>query len=408
MVSPGLGSGLLIAAAMVATPERAVLLEADFEPAEIYVQAQSVYRLRLYQAIDVRDLTFSVTAPRLADLRPIGQGRVYESLRDGRRYRVHERHYSIRPFTSGALVMSAVHVEGRVPASGTPDGRRTLRVEAPVRTLTVWPVPPNASAAPWLPAHKLSVSEIWAPAQQLQRVGQAQRRSIRIEAAGVDAEQLPELQITAPGMAVHAEPARFENHLDGALNIGVREQTFNMVALRAGAILVPEIQLSWWNVDSNRPAVVTLPARTLQIAPPSEPAPVAKLAATATVLAEPRHFDVLPGAAALLCFIAALIWYRRTRIGAAWRLAHACRTGDLRGVRDGLLDWMAKVRPQAAVLTLGRLAECLDEPAARQALGELERQLYGPASGAADPAVLAATVRSVKRAVRRDRRRHGN
>jgi hypothetical protein len=400
----GLGSGLLIAAAMAATPERAVLLEADFEPAEVYVQAQSVYRLRLYQAVDVRDLTFSVTAPRLADLRPIGQSRIYETLRDGRRYRVHERTYSIRPFTSGALVMSAVHVEGRVPASGTPDGRRTLRVEAPMRTLMVWPVPPKAGAAPWLPAHKLSVSEIWASAPQQQRVGQAQRRSIRIEAAGVDAEQLPELQIVVPGMAVHAEPARLANHFAGALNVGVREQTFNMVALRAGAIIVPEFQLSWWNVDSNLPAVVTLPRRTLQIAAASGLAPAPKLAAT--VLAEPRHSHLLAGAAALLFCIAALTWYWSTRICAAWRLAHACRTGDLRGVRDGLLDWMEKVRPQAAVLTLGRLAERLDEPATRQALGELERQLYGPAPGAADPAALAATVRIVKRAVRRDR--HGS
>jgi hypothetical protein len=408
MVSPGLGSGLLIAATMVATPERAVLLEADFEPAEVYVQAQSVYRLRLYQAIDVRDLTFSVTAPRLADLRPIGQGRVYESLRDGRRYRVHERNYSIRPFTSGALLMSAVHVEGRVPASGTPDGRRTLRVEAPMRTLKVWPVPSKAGAAPWLPAHKLSVSEIWAPAQQLQQVGQAQRRSIRIEAVGVEAEQLPELQIAAPGMAVHAEPARLENHFAGALNIGVREQTFNMVALRAGTIIVPEFQLSWWNIDSNLPSVVTLPLRTLQIAPASGLASAPTLAAMATVLAKPRHSHLLPGAAALLCCIAALVWYRRTRIGAAWRLTHACRTGDLRGVRDGLLDWMEQVRPQTVVLTLGRLAERLDEPTARQALGELERQLYGPAPSAADPAALAATVRSVKRAVRRDRRRRGS
>ena len=405
MVSPSIVS-LLAAAAIVATPERTVLLEADLEPAQVYVQAQAVYRLRLYQAVDVRDLTFSVAAPRLADLQPIGQGRVYETLRDGRRYRVHERSYAIRPYASGALVLGDAHLDGRVPASGTPDGRRALRMDAPQLTLNVLPVPPKADAALWLPAHTLSVTEVWTPAPQ---AGQAQRRSIRIEAAGVDAGQLPELKITAPGMAVHASPARLENRFAGTLNIGVREQTFSMVALHSGPISIPEIQLHWWNVESNLPAVATLPSRTLQIsaAPGLAPAPTLEPTLEPTAaLAALRFSPLLPGAAALLC-LAALLWYRRTSIGAAWRLVRACRTGNVRGVRDGLLAWTAIVLPQPAALTLGGLAERLDEPAARYALGELERHLYGPAPGTCEPAMLTATVRSVKRAVRQDRRRGG-
>jgi hypothetical protein len=403
MVSPSIVS-LLAAAAIVATPERTVLLEADVEPAQVYVQAQAVYRLRLYQAVDVRELTFSVAAPRLADLQPMGQGRVYETLRDGRRYRVHERSYAIRPYSSGALVLGGAHLDGRVPASGTPDGRRALRMDAPPLTLNVLPVPSSAGAAPWLPAHTLSVTQVWTPAPQ---AGQAQRRSIRIEAAGVDAGQLPELKITVPGMVVHASPARLENRFAGTLNIGVREQTFSMVALHSGPISVPEIQLHWWNVESNLPAVATLPSRTLQISAAPGLAPAPTLVPTLEPTAALGFSPLLPGAAALLC-LAALLWHRRAGIGAAWRLVRACRTGNVRGVRDGLLAWTTIVLPQPAALTLGGLSERLDEPAARYALGELERHLYGPAPGTCEPAMLMATVRSVKRAVRQDRRRDGS
>lgn len=414
MVGPSLAAGLLTAA-IAAAPEGAVLLEASFEPAQVYVQAQALYRLRLYQAIDVRDLKLSVAAPRLADWRPIGPERVYETLRDGRRYRVHERSYAIRPFTSGALVLSGARAEGRIPASGTPDGRRALRLEAPAQTLQVLPAPAGFGDAAWLPAHALNISEVWTPEQKQLLVGQAQRRSIRIEATGVDAGQLPELQIAALGMAVHAEPARLENRLAGARNIGVREQSFTMVALRAGALVAPQIQVHWWDVDSNRAAVATLPPRTLQVG--SAPAPTTASQAGAAASKAPDRSTPLSSATgalppwtapsiALLLSAAPLLWWRRRgdRLSAAWRLARACRTEDMRGVRDNLLAWTALIWPQAGASTLGALAERLRDPAARRALAQLERILYGPTAVVSDKRTLTAWARDIKRAVRRERR----
>jgi len=413
MVGPGLAAGLLTAA-IAAVPERAVLLEASFEPAQVYVQAQALYRLRLYQAIDVRDLKFSVAPPRLADWRPIGPERVYETLRDGRRYRVHERNYAIRPLTSGALVLSGA-AEGRIPAAGTPDGRRTLRLEAPPQTLQVLPVPASFGDAAWLPAHALHVSEVWTTAQKGLQVGQAQRRSIRIEATGVDAGQLPELQIEMPGMAIHAEPARLENRQTGAVNIGVREQSFTMVALRAGTLVAPQIQVRWWDLDSNLAAVATLPPHTLQVGPAPTPTTALQAeaadASTAVGRSPPLSSATwaLPWTAAsvaLLLCTAPLLWWRRRgdRVSAAWRLAHACRTEDMRGVRDNLLAWTALTWPQAAASTLGALAERLRDPTARRALAELERALYGPAAGVCDKRTLATWARDIKRAVRLERR----
>lgn len=403
MVGPNLAAGLLTAAIATA-PESAVLLEASFEPAQVYVQAQALYRLRLYQAVDVRDLKLSVAAPRLADWRQSGPERVYETLRDGRRYRVHERSYAIRPFTSGALVLSGARAEGRIPASGTPDGRRALRLEAAAQTLQVLPVPAGFGDAAWLPAHALNISEVWTPEQKRLQVGQAQRRSIRIEASGVDAGQLPELQMAAPGMAIHADPARLENRLAGALNIGVREQSFTMVALRAGTLVAPRIQVHWWNVDSNLAAVATLPPHTLQAgaaeasATPERSPPSSNAAGT---LATWTAAGIV-----LLLSTAPLLWWRRRGDGvrAAWRLGRACATKDLHGVRDNLLEWTALIWPQSAAFTLGALAERLRDRVARGALAELERALYGPTAVVFDKRTLTMWTHDIKRAVRRERR----
>lgn len=250
---------VLASAAILAAPPAAaqnqgrdLWLEAEIEPAQVYVQAQAIYRLRLYQAVDVRELKINGPSARLADLRQIGGERVYEALRDGRRYRVHERSYAVFPFGSGALELSGAHATGRVVsvsavgagAAKAADGRQAVRLEAAARTLTVRPVPASAAGADvWLPAHTLTLSESWSPPAAETRPGQALRRSIRIEAGGIDAGQIPQMQVVAPGMMVDAEAPRLQNRMAGERNIGVREQTFRMVAQRAGEILVPELRL---------------------------------------------------------------------------------------------------------------------------------------------------------------------
>ncbi|MEO5661212.1 MAG: hypothetical protein ABIQ90_15665 [Polaromonas sp.] len=404
----------------IAGPGLDLQLEAVLEPAQVYVQTQAIYRLRFYQAVDVRDLKISAPSARLADVRPVGSERVYEAERDGRRYRVHERSYAVFPFSSGALALSGAHASGRIAAiaAGAADGRKPVRLEAPAQTLTVLPVPASAGDFAWLPAHALTLTESWSPSAALMRPGEAQRRSIRIEAAGIDAGQIPPLQVAAAGLIVHAEPPRLENRMAGERNIGVREQTFRMVAQRAGELRVPELQLRWWNLDAGAQAVAMLPERRLQVVVadadavaadvlPMTQAPVAPVSAVAKASPatpplrfSPKWPELMLAASAMLLIGLLLAVARRPGMRAAWRLQRACRRASAGQVRDGLLQWAATIWPKTPPLTLQALAERLPDPAARRALGALERQLYGPNFGPDDAAALRAAVRSVKRAIR--------
>ena len=427
-----IGPGLLLACALataaapiapvtpqIAGPALDLQLEAVLEPAQVYVQTQAIYRLRLYQAIDVRDLKISGPSARLADVRPVGGERVYEALRGGRRYRVHERSYAVLPFSSGALALDGAQASGRIAAMAgaakTADGRQPVRLDAPAQTLTVLPVPASAGDFAWLPAHALTLTESWLPSAAVLRPGQSQKRRIRIEAVGIEAGQIPPLQLAAAGMMVQAEAPRLENRLAGERNVGVREQTFHLVALRAGELRVPELQLRWWNLDAAALALATLPARTLQVAPadaaaadirPMIQAPPVSVSvwasspATTPYLVTPKQSWLLLGASAMLLIGLALAFTRRLVVLAAWRLQRACRQPSAGALRDGLLQWAVAIWPLTPPLTLQALAERIPDPAARRALGVIDRQLYGPSAGPADGAALRAAVRAVKRGIR--------
>lgn len=386
---------LLLAVILPAHAAQDWLVEAEFDQPEVHVHAQAVYRVRFLHAVDVRDVQLTEPAVRLADLRRIGEDRIFEAEREGRRYRVHERRFAVFPFASGTLELSGAHVSGRVPVSTATlrDGWRPIRIEVPPRTLTVLPIDIRADGVPWLPAQTLKLTEQWTTVEN-----GVHRRTLRVEATGVDASQLPELDVKVDGMGVLPGPPRLQNHFSGERNVAVREQTVVIMPIKSGLFTVPPLQLHWWNVGSDAGDVATLPGRTLLV---GEPAPVRDVPNSATLkLTSLTHLWVILAASlgAMLLFSA----LRSRRLRLARRLYQACSAVDTQAVRDGLLEWAAGMLPDPPQ-TLGALAERMQDPLARDAVMTLERSLYGPHAGTWDAAALAALVSQVKRDVRRKR-----
>lgn len=384
---------LLVSVAPVhAASSQDLLLEAELIPAQVYVQAQGVYRLRFYQGVDVRDIRFAAPSARLVEIRPIGTGRVFESQRAGRRYRVHERSYAVIPFASGPLQLAGAQVSGSLP------GQRAMRMQAPAQTLSVLPAPVAAGDTPWLPARVLTLSEQWSAPADAMRQGVTVRRSVRVEAVGVDAAQLPELPLAVSGMMVHAEPAHLENRYAGNFNVGIREQAFSLVPLVAGSIAVPELRLVWWNVETGAPDAAVLPARALHVAT----APHAlQSAAGWTILAAMQKSSASwrpYGVAILIALLMLLLLQGRLR--SWWRLLQVSRAGDVGATRDALLAWASCYWPETPPMTLAALAVRLQDQEARRALADMERALYGRDPGQGCAAWLPAAVHRVRRSIR--------
>lgn len=363
-----LAAWLLACSAMTAGAEPALRVEAEITPAQPRVQSQAIYTLRALQGADVRDIVLVAPQAALAELRPLGATTLREVERKGRRYRLHERRFAVLPLASGSLLLSGAHVSGRAAGSAT-----VARWEAPPLSIEVKAVPPGIDAARWLPAQQLALSETWSPAGDSLAQDSHVRRSIRIEARGVTAAQIPELIPEIPGMRVTPLPPRLETRVEGNWLVAVREQDFLLLPLHAGTISVPPLQLGWWQVGAGATVIASLPPRTLD---------VAGMAAHGSPPSSHDRFGMLPATGALLLLLGASVWLGgRLRRHPLWALRRACATDNPAAARSALLEWAATrwrdEPPRSLPAIAARLAR---DHHAVAALNDLDRHLYGCAA----------------------------
>ena len=382
----------------------ALWVEAELQPDTLHVQAQARYTLRLYQAVSVRELAFHAPHSALAEIRPAGEN-IHDITRNGQRYRVTERHFAVFPFASGTLQLSGGHVSLRTDGASSPE----RRIDAPPLTRDVSPVPAGHRPQEWLPARAVTLTESWHPDTSHLRPGQALRRTIRIEAKGVAAAQIPPLAPGADGFALHPEPPRLEEREEDGWITGIREQSWRLVPRRGGDLTLPILPLSWWDPIAGLPRQATLPARPIAVmaSPGASDMPTDERTAPAAALAPAQHgAPAAPAAdasatttgAAVLAAIALLAagaaFTRRYRDTKTLRdIRRACHDNDPVAACASLLQWSREIGVPAPTSLL-TLAHHLGGTATGQELAALDRRLYGEGHQPWDGQQLIAALRS--------------
>lgn len=365
----------------------ALWVEAELQPDTLHVQAQARYTLRLYQAVSVRELAFHAPESALAEIRPSGES-IHDVTRNGQRYRVTERRYAVFPFASGALQLTGGHVSLRTDGVSSPE----RRIDAPPLTRNVSPVPAGQRADEWLPARAVTLTESWQPDALQLRPGQALRRTIRIEAKGVAAAQIPPLAPGADGFALHPEPPRLEEREEDGWITGIREQSWRLVPRQGGDFTLPILQLSWWDSVAGQPRQATLPARSIavmaspgasdrvtddRVAPAAAPAPApqrAPAAPAADTNATSTSAALLAAMAIVAAGAAFTRKYRDTRT--LRHIRRACHDNDPVAAHATLLQWSREIGAPGPANLLA-LAHHLGGSRTRQELATLDRHLYG-------------------------------
>lgn len=384
-------AGLAIACTAVAAPDWR--LETEMLPPRVMVQTEAIYRLRFYQGVAIRDLDIEPPSLPLAKVRPSGTQRIFETQREGRRYRVHERHYAIFPYASGDLKITGARVNGELPSASPGEKKRYLRLQGDTLTLAVQPLP----AGHFLAAHALTLSEQWKiPDPASYHPARWLRRQIRIEARGIDATQIPELKLDIPGYAIHPDSARLENRSESGMAVAARIQTYNLVPQRDALPDIPALSLRWWRIGDQTSQLATLPARPFDTAPMAS-AP--ESSAPETAPPPPVNLAL----AGLLGGLVVLAGIRRSAIRLEWRLQRAMAGENPTIVRDAILALAARCLPAAPPSSLGAVAAILDDPEARGAAQRLERIIYGPPASPPSRHVIAGMARQIKRGLRRKR-----
>lgn len=404
-----------------------LFLEVSAEPHTAYVQQQIIFTVRLYRAVNIGNGS-TLSDPKFSGMdamvERLGEDRGYQTTHNGQAYAVVERRYAVYPQKSGQFNSEPVQFDGEVIEARQSGGifmfdpfgqsSRHKRVSSKTIAFSIKPVPATLAGAQWLPASKLQLTEQWSENLPKFAVGEPITRTLAISASGLTASQLPALDSkTIEGFKLYPDQPMLKNDKDDHGINGVRTQKIAIMPTRAGYFTLPEIEIKWWNINTDKEEVARLPARSITVLPGSaKQLPEVSAGITPGEHAEPN----VPSADAslpldnvtstnstrggwpwLALFLAVgwlatlLIWwwqsrkkslstaaetgYQETLRQQENQLKKSCKSHDANLAKEKLLAW-AKLRwqknPPTSLIAMANLCQ----PELASALLELDRVLY--------------------------------
>lgn len=258
-----------------------IFLESKVDLETAYVQSQIIYTVRLYRAVEIRE--GSLTEPDLSDavIERLGEDVTFQTRRDGRLYHVTERRFAIFPQKSGSFTIAPTVFQGQAIDASTRQrtndpfdrffqNQRTkrVRIKSDFIHLTVMPEPSAAEGEAWLPAKRLMLMEKWSPESPQFKVGEPVTLTLRMEAEGLTAAQLPELTLDkAAGIKQYTDQPVVETVLKRGNIVGIREEKFAIVPTESGQLVLPEVRLYWWNTEMNQQEMISIPSKVIDVLP---------------------------------------------------------------------------------------------------------------------------------------------
>jgi hypothetical protein len=254
-----------------------IYLETVISDDSVYVQEQLLFTIRLYYTIaGIRNPNFTEVEPDNTLVQLLGQPHQYEQLIDGIRYGVYEKNYVIFPQRSGELTIPDIVFRGELtdgssnfvfrnpnmrPVTAFANGYRIEVKERPAE----FPSEDNT----WLPAKNIQISETWSRDITTLEPGDAVKRTITVVADGLDGPALPPLATgeEIERMNIYPEAPVIERRVIDGNVVGSRTETYELVATSEGSVVIPEINLPWWDTDANELRSARIPASLIRVSP---------------------------------------------------------------------------------------------------------------------------------------------
>ncbi len=268
-------------------------LEIETNKDSVYVQEQLLFTVRLYYTINgIRNPQFTELEMPNSVIQLIGSPNQYEKLIDGVRYGVYEKRYVIFPQRSGPLEIPDMLFRGEVTDGSSNFVFRNLntrRVTAFIEgtTIEVKQRPASVQAdSMWLPVTNLRLEETWDPPLAEMQIGDTVTRTVTMVADGLDGAVLPPFTAsTIAGANVYPDPPTIERtFVDGSI-VGTRSESMSIVPTASGELVIPQISVPWWNVETDEAEVSIVPATRIQVAALAGAAPSEQTVASSGDLA---------------------------------------------------------------------------------------------------------------------------
>ncbi|MDO3720226.1 BatD family protein [Marinobacter sp. chi1] len=246
------------------TSGRVSFIELSADKAELYVQEQLTFTVRLF--FSGRLIRGDLSEPRHpnAIIEPLGKQREYARYRDGQQYRVVERRYAIFPQRPGEFSLAPIQFEGQARDS---EGKLLfLRDSEELYSIPVKDVPAEFTGDVWLPASALALEETGLSGKGEIYIGDNLTRELVLRATGLPSEALPPLpDVTPEGIRSYPEQPERSTEVTQEGLVSSLKQSSALVPVRAGKLTLPEIRIPWWDTSTDTQRTAVIPARTLTI-----------------------------------------------------------------------------------------------------------------------------------------------
>lgn len=260
-------------AAAGVTGSEPLVLTAEVDQRDVYVQQQVIYTLKLYFALNISDGAIDEPKVEGAALERLGSDARSQTEINGQRFQVLERRYLIIPEKSGDLLIPAVNLRARVAggSSGSVldsffDRGQVVNIPSQAITLNVKPQPPSFSGSTWLPARTFALDDSLSATEA--RVGDAITRTLRITASGLGSAQLPALEMAAAaGLQVYPDQPSRVARPAGNGAVATLEQKIAIIPTQEGEFELPAIRIPWWDVGSDSEQIAEIKAQRIRVLP---------------------------------------------------------------------------------------------------------------------------------------------
>jgi hypothetical protein len=252
------------------TNNQPVYTETEVDKQTAYIQEQIILTVRLVTSVQLQDFSYSeleipnVLTQKVAETQ-------FQKVINGRNHLVVEIKFALFPQQEGkldipTLRMGAYKVSNYSQFGGLPSrGKRLLRLTEE-KTIDILPKPAQIPNNQWMPTSNLKINENWSDTSGNLKVGEPVTRTITITTQGLTAAQilpLPEQQHN--DYKLYPDQPRLEDAVGPRGVVGQRTETLAIVPNKTGALVMPPIEIKWWDTVNKQVQTSTLPSRTFNV-----------------------------------------------------------------------------------------------------------------------------------------------
>jgi hypothetical protein len=394
-----------------ATNGQPVFIETTVDKDMAFIQEQVILTHRLHYSVPLQDISISEFEIPDAIIQQISEERFNKRI-NGKNYSIIEIKFALFGQAVGKLKIpsqrfSAFETSNSGLGGFFSRGNRLIRLTEE-KIVNITAIPAQLSASQWMPSSQVKIEQSWSDNSGTLTAGEPITRTIKISALGLTAAQiqpLPSLENTK--LKLYPDQPTLEDKQTNLGILGVRTETVAIVPNQAGQIIVPAIEMEWWDTVNNRMQTSRLPAKTFNVIASNK---VNQVNATQPAISQPvvmgteTHHSEIPAImrwslglnALLIALLAGLFYWRKTPTAVKptkapeavitakqqlKKIEKLAANNQLAEMRDSILHWGAEVFSQQPPRSLNQLADLMNNPELKQQFSQLDQSLFKADSG---------------------------